>query len=84
MIIEKYELAPAYFQIIEMPVGSIILGVKLIDGRLFLFVKIEPGMELKQFYFTVIKTGESLPSDVGEYIGTVIKDSTEIHVFEKN
>lgn len=56
--------------VLEMPVGAKVLSVQLQMLQPVLWALVEPGPPFEQRKFVVVGTGETLPVDPGEFVGT--------------
>jgi hypothetical protein len=82
----KYELSVTGLQEISIPVGSRFLSVDRQDGRICLWVMVDPKNVNEKRLIEIIGTGNPVPWRVGmsrRHIGTVIMDSFVWHVFER-
>jgi hypothetical protein len=85
MIIWKFPIKITDWQLVEMPIGAMILDAKVQDGTICLWALCDENADKEIRYFMVFGTGEVIPSDSGKYIATVqMKGGGRIwHIFEQ-
>lgn len=82
MKILKYELNPGD-QTIELPEDAEILHVGAQADKVCLWAIVDPEItDMESYAISVFATGEELPEEPGEYLGTVhLTNGTVNHVF---
>lgn len=80
----KFELCSADWQTVEMPAGARILSLQTQRGALCLWAVVDPSMTPEVRRFATYYTGDPLPDDPGDFVGTFQLDggSLVFHVFE--
>lgn len=82
----KYELKISDHQMIEMPIESEILSVKVQDNELCLWAKVDTKRSTETRVIEVFGTGNPVYMDMGvsrRFIETVVMDPFVWHVFER-
>lgn len=84
MRIWKWILEIADRQTIPMPAGAKILSVQTQSGDCSMWALCDETANLKERHFAIYGTGNPMPDEPGEYVGTflLVSGSLVIHVFE--
>ena len=82
MVIWKYELIENECEI-EVPKNcrKIPLKMNFKDGKIFLWLMVDPESEVETRYFRIIGTGQKIPKH-SEYVDTFFDDPYVWHLFE--
>lgn len=69
---------------LEIPKGAKAISVNARYGKICLWMEVDKTQPLEKREFIVVKTGQDLPDDEKQFIGTVLVDSaaTGLHVYE--
>lgn len=80
----KYKLQTKDIQEIEMPELSEVLCVQIQNNVPCIWVKVDTKNELKKRFFLVVGTGNPVPDNPSNYIGTyqLLDGDLVYHVFE--
>lgn len=81
--IYKYNLDLTERQTLNLPKGRKFLDVQVQNGKIVIWLLVDPNAELIGQQFRIIGTGQRLNSiPTGQYLGTVQLDSFVWHLFE--
>jgi len=85
MKIFKWNLQIVDFQEIEMPIGAQILSMQIQNENPQLWALVDEKNATEKRSFITCGTGQEIPEDVGDYIGTyqIENGSLVFHVFEQ-
>lgn len=87
--IHRYELPITDRPVIEMPIDARILPAppsERLDERIEIWAEVSDDADVVRRVFRVVGTGNPLPEDCGQFIGTVITHQGRYvwHVYEAN
>ena len=83
MIIWKYELAITEIQTLTIPCMAKILSVANQNGKLCLWVMVQPANKTEERNIEIIGTGRSISVANRKFLDTVIMNPFVWHVFER-
>lgn len=84
MVVLKYRFDLTDRQTIRAPEGAQTLSVQMQDGKLTMWMLVDPEKPEEDMVFNVVGTGMTVPDGGGYYVGTVqMSAAFVVHVFRE-
>lgn len=81
MTIVSFTLVQLHVQFVSIPFGAKFLSVSVKNGQLTAYALVDPQLPKVQRKVLVVSTGNQIPSEKWEFVGTALEKGNVWHVF---